>query len=66
MQAKCEAERTLAARATFRLRQLVTGGGLTLTPVCVKSDLAHSIYRRLRVPTPLTAASFDCRVHEDK
>jgi endonuclease YncB( thermonuclease family) len=25
--ARCESERTLAAKATFRLRQLVTGGG---------------------------------------
>lgn len=31
--AKCEAERTLAARATQRLRQLVAGGGLDLQRV---------------------------------
>jgi endonuclease YncB( thermonuclease family) len=31
--ARCEAERTLAARATFRLRQLVSGGGLDLERV---------------------------------
>jgi endonuclease YncB( thermonuclease family) len=30
-QAHCESERTLAARATFRLRQLVAGGGLDLS-----------------------------------
>ena len=29
----CEAERTLAARATAKLRQLVAGGGLDLTLV---------------------------------
>jgi endonuclease YncB( thermonuclease family) len=33
MNAKCEAERALATRATFRLRQLVAGGGLSLTLV---------------------------------
>jgi len=32
-QAKCEAERTLAAKASRRLRQLVAGGGLTLERV---------------------------------
>lgn len=30
LQARCEAERTLAARAAFRLRQLVAAGGLDL------------------------------------
>lgn len=30
-QARCEAERTLAARATQRLRRIVAGGGLRLT-----------------------------------
>jgi endonuclease YncB( thermonuclease family) len=30
LRAKCESERALAARATFRLRQLVNGGGLDL------------------------------------
>jgi endonuclease YncB( thermonuclease family) len=33
LQARCEAERALAARATFRLRQLVAGGGLRLERV---------------------------------
>jgi endonuclease YncB( thermonuclease family) len=32
-QAKCEAERTLAAKASWRLRQLVAAGGLTLEQV---------------------------------
>jgi endonuclease YncB( thermonuclease family) len=31
--ARCESERTLGARASFRLRQLVSGGGLTLEPI---------------------------------
>ena len=30
LHARCESERTLAARATFRLRQLINGGGLDL------------------------------------
>jgi endonuclease YncB( thermonuclease family) len=30
LRAQCETERTLAARATFRLQQLVSGGGLDL------------------------------------
>ena len=33
MNARCEAERTLAAKATGKLRQLVAGGGLELTLV---------------------------------
>ena len=33
MTAQCEAERTLAARATDKLRQLVAGGGLDLSLV---------------------------------
>ena len=33
MNAMCEAERNLAARATSKLRQLVAGGGLDLTLV---------------------------------
>jgi endonuclease YncB( thermonuclease family) len=33
LQAKCESERTLAARATSRLRQIVTAGGLRLERV---------------------------------
>ena len=33
MNAMCEAERSLAARATSKLRQLVAGGGLDLTLV---------------------------------
>jgi hypothetical protein len=33
LKAKCEVERTLAASATFRLRQIVTGGGLDLERV---------------------------------
>ena len=32
-QARCEGERSLASRATFRLRQLVTAGGLDLALV---------------------------------
>src|SRR3954452_10822197 len=31
--ARCEAERTGGAAATFRMRQLVAGGGLDLEPV---------------------------------
>ena len=33
MNAMCEAERTLAARATAKLRQFIAGGGLDLTLV---------------------------------
>ena len=33
MNAQCEAERTLAARATAKLRQLIAGGGLDLSLV---------------------------------
>jgi endonuclease YncB( thermonuclease family) len=33
LRARCESERALAAKTTFRLRQLVNGGGLDLTLV---------------------------------
>lgn len=33
LRARCESERTLSARATFRLRQLIAGGGLDLALV---------------------------------
>jgi endonuclease YncB( thermonuclease family) len=39
-QAQCASERKLGYRATFRLRQIVTGGGLDLEPV--KCNESHS------------------------
>jgi endonuclease YncB( thermonuclease family) len=44
-QAQCPSERKMGYRATFRLRQIVAGGGLDLEPVSCKEGHACAILR---------------------
>jgi endonuclease YncB( thermonuclease family) len=48
--ARCESERTLAARATFRLRQLVSVGGLELQLIACSCRPGTRWPRPLDVP----------------
>jgi hypothetical protein len=50
LRAQCESERALAAKATFRLRQLVSGGGLDLEtrPMFVPAGHGRNAAMQLR------------------